>query len=200
MNETNTQAYSDHRRPWRRVAVWAFAIFTIAKTEGAYPAPPPQPGGSNVNNCRTSASDFEAGIKQLSEGVMERTKIPAEFFDRYFAGCSLEAAHELLSRSGYNPGELDPKSNNSERKKGTRRLVVAEKNIRSLSLHPSLNCRIILRIDQADELRVEGFFLLGRTVIRRRGLFYPAGARNGWNRRPCLLRLHEKLIRRISVA
>jgi hypothetical protein len=162
MTKTNTQAYSDRRRPRRCVAVWLFAMLTIAQTQGAYSNPPRPPGGSNVNNCSidSSASDFQAGIRQLSEAVMERTEIPAEFFDRYFAGCSLEAAREFLSKNGFNSGELDPKSNNSERKKETRRLVVAERNIRPLGLHPSLNCRIILRIDQANELKVQGFFYL----------------------------------------
>jgi hypothetical protein len=71
----------------------------------------------------------------------------------------LEGAQELLIKSGFDAGELDPASNNSEMKKGTRRLVLAEKNIRPFSLRAaSLNCRFILRISQSGTLAIQGFF------------------------------------------
>jgi len=99
-------------------------------------------------------------VKRLSETVRERTEIQSAVLQQYFAGCSLDAARELLLDSGFEAGETDPRSNNNERKRGTRRLVVAEKNLRPFGFHGSLNCRIILRIEQSNELSTQGFFYL----------------------------------------
>lgn len=118
-------------------------------------------GVGKVNSCVTDAtlSDFKAKLEKLATTVTGRTEIPDEFMRQYFAECTLEGAQELLVKSGFNTEEFDPASNNSEMKKGTRRLVLAEKNIRPFSLRAaSLNCRFILRINQTGTLAIQGFF------------------------------------------
>jgi hypothetical protein len=119
------------------------------------------PGVVKVNSCISAAalSDFKASLESLAATVTGRTEIQPEFIQRYFAECTLEDAQLLFTKSGFNTEELDPASNNSEKKKGTRRLVLAEKNIRPFSLRAaSLNCRFILRISQSGTLAIQGFF------------------------------------------
>jgi hypothetical protein len=121
----------------------------------------PLSGESRVNSCISAAtlSDFKAGLEGLAATVTGRTEVPPEFIQRYFAECTLEGAQELLTKSGFDAEELNPSSNNSEMKKGTRRLILAEKTVRPLSLHAaSLNCRFILRIGQSGTLAIQGFF------------------------------------------
>jgi hypothetical protein len=132
-----------------------------AQIQYGYSDTPIATGVNKVNGCISAAtlSDFKADLGSLAATVTGRTEIQPEFIQRHFAECTLEDAQELLNKSGFDTGELDPASNNSEMKKGTRRLVLAEKNIRPFSLRAaSLNCRFILRISQSNTLDVQGFF------------------------------------------
>jgi hypothetical protein len=136
------------------------AILIVAQIQYAYSVTPASDAGK-VNNCVTDAtlSNLKAGLERFAKTVTGRTEIPDEFLRQYFAECTLEGAQALLVKSGFDAGELDPRSNNSETKKGTRRLVLAEKNIRPFSLRAaSLNSRFILRIDQSGALNIQGFF------------------------------------------
>lgn len=145
---------------WRSHFAVLLALLIFTQTKYAY-SDNPASGVSKVNSCVTDAtlSDFKASLERFSAKVTGRTEIPDEFIRQYFAECTLEGAQELLVKSGFDAGELDPASNNSEMKKGTRRLVLAEKNIRPFSLRAaSLNCRFILRISQSGVLAIQGFF------------------------------------------
>jgi hypothetical protein len=136
------------------------AILMVAQIQYAYSDAPASDVGK-VNNCVTDAtlSNFKADLDGFAKTVTGRTKVPDEIIRQYFAECTLEGAQALLVKSGFDAEELDPRSNNSETKKGTRRLVLAEKNIRPFSLLAgSLSSRFILRIDQSDALNIQGFF------------------------------------------
>jgi hypothetical protein len=118
-------------------------------------------GVTKVNGCISAAtlSNFKADLESLAATVTGRTEIQPEFIQRHFAECTLEGAQELLTKSGFDTGELDPASNNSEVKRGTRRLVLAEKTLRPFSLRAaSLNCRFILRTSQSNTTNIQGFF------------------------------------------
>jgi hypothetical protein len=133
----------------------------VAQLQCGYSDNPLTSGVNRVNSCISAAtlSDFKADIESLAATITGRTEIQPEFIQRYFSECSLEGAQDLLTKSGFDAGELDPASNNSEMKKGTRRLVLAEKNIRPFNFRDaSLNCRFILRISQSNALTVQGFF------------------------------------------
>jgi hypothetical protein len=145
---------------WRTRFAVLLALLVTTQIKHAY-SNSTTPGVSKVNSCvsATTLSDFKVGLENLAATVTGRTELQPEFIQRHFAECTLEGAQELLTKSGFNAEELDPASNNSEMKKGTRRLVLAEKNIRPFSLRAaSLNCRFILRINQSSTLAIQGFF------------------------------------------
>jgi hypothetical protein len=113
------------------------------------------PGTSNVNNCNASNPDFETSLKQLADAVTERTDIPSEFLQKYFAGCTIEKAGEFLTRSGFATGDSPPAFGDKEA--GITRKILGEK-IMQESGPVSLNCRIVLRNYGSNVLHVYGFF------------------------------------------
>jgi hypothetical protein len=113
-------------------------------------------GASAETNCNASNSDFEAGLKQLAETVTDRTEIPSEFLQRYFAGCTIEAGGEFLAKNGFDTGDSAPAFGDKEA--GITRKVLGEKMMQRFGPLVSLICRIVLRNYASNELRVFGFF------------------------------------------
>lgn len=109
-----------------------------------------------MNNCNVSSSDLEAGLKQLAETVTQRTEIPSEFLQKYFAGCTIAKAGEFLSKSGFAIGDSAPAFGDKEA--GITRTVLGEKMMQRFGQLVSLNCRIILQINSSNALNVRGFF------------------------------------------
>jgi hypothetical protein len=124
------------------------AILIVAQIQYAH-SDAPASDASKVNNCVTDAtlSNFKAGLEGFAKTVTGRTEIPDEFIRQYFAECAFEGAQALLVKSGFDTGELDPRSNNSEIKKGTRRLVLAEKifDLSVFLLPPSTSIEVSAR-------------------------------------------------------
>jgi hypothetical protein len=109
-----------------------------------------------MNNCSASNSDFEAGLKQLAETVMQRTEIPSEFLQRYFAGCTIEKAGEFLAKSGFATGDSPPAFGDKEA--GIIQKILGEKIMQESGL-VSLNCRIVLRNYASNGLSILASFI-----------------------------------------
>jgi hypothetical protein len=134
------------------------SILVLTQTPPAYSIEASAPGTSNVSNCSASNSDFGADLKRLSDTIEESADIPPEFLKKYFAGCTIEKARELLNKSGFRAGEPEPEFDDSEPKKVIPRTIVAGKTMRLFDKLVSLNCRIILENDASNGLSVVGFF------------------------------------------
>jgi hypothetical protein len=132
------------------------SVLALAQIPRAYSIEAPAPGTNNVNNCSPSNSDFEAGLKQLAETVTDRTDIPPEFLQRYFAGCTIEKIQEFLAKNSFVTGESAPAF--GDREAGITRAVIAERMMQDLGQLVSLNCRIILQTKSSNALDVYGFF------------------------------------------
>jgi hypothetical protein len=131
------------------------SVLVLTQTPSAYSIEISTPGASNVNNCNASNSDFETGLKEFADAVTERTDIPSEFLQRYFAGCTIEKAGEFLAKSGHSTGDSPPAFGDNEA--GITRKILGEKIMQESGL-VSLNCRIVLRNYASNVLRVYGFF------------------------------------------
>jgi hypothetical protein len=138
------------------VALSLTSPLVLTQTRPAYSIEVSVPGTSNVNNCNASNADFEAGLKQLADTVTERTEIPSEFLQKYFAGCTIEKAGEFLAKSGFATGESAPAF--GDKKAGITRTVLGGKMIQRFGQLVSLNCRVILQTNSSDVLNVHGFF------------------------------------------
>ncbi len=134
------------------------SVLVLTQTPTAYSIEVSTAGVSTVNNCSASNSDFEAGLKQLAETVTDRTDIPSEFLQRYFAGCTIEKAREFLNKSGFRAGKSEPEFDDSEPKKVIPRTIVAGRTMQSFDRLVSLNCRVVLKNDASNGLSVFGFF------------------------------------------
>jgi hypothetical protein len=137
------------------VALSLISVLALTQMPPAYSTEVSGPGTSDVNNCSALNSDFETGLKQLAETVTERTEIPSEFLQRYFARCTIERAEEFLAKNRFDTGESAPAF--GDRKAGITRTVLAEKIMKQSGL-VSLNCRIILDDKASSGLDVHGFF------------------------------------------
>lgn len=116
------------------------------------------PRVSNVNNCNAVNPDFEADLNQIAEKVRERTALPSELLQKYFARCTLEEARQFLNNNGFYAGQPLPEFDESVPKKVIPRTVVSEKTFGHIGPLVTLNCRIVLKNDASNELRVFGFF------------------------------------------
>jgi hypothetical protein len=132
------------------------AILALTQAPPAYSIEPSAPGASNVDNCSPSNSDFGADLKRLAETVTDRTEIPPEFLQKYFAGCTIEAGAEFLARNGFDTGASGPAFGDKEA--GITRKMLGEKMMQRFGPMVSLICRIVLRNYASNELSVDGFF------------------------------------------
>jgi hypothetical protein len=134
------------------------SVLVLTQTPTAYSIEVSTAGVSTVNNCNASNADFEADLKRLSDTIEESTDIPAEFLQKYFAGCTIEKARELLNKSGFQAGEPEPEFDDSVPKKIIPRTLVVGKTMRGFDQLVSFNCRIVLKNDASNGLSVFGFF------------------------------------------
>jgi hypothetical protein len=134
------------------------SILVLTQTTRAYSIEVSAPGTSNVSNCSASNSDFGADLKQLAETIKESADIPPEFLRRHFAGCTIENARELLVKNDFAADKLGPQFDAGEPEKVIPRRMMAEKTIRPIGRHGSLNCRIILQTDPSNRVSGQGFF------------------------------------------
>jgi hypothetical protein len=131
------------------------SVLALTQMPRAYSIEVSPPGPSNMNDCNASNSDFETDLKRLADAVTERTDIPSEFLQRYFAGCTIEKAGEFLAKSGFSTGGSPPAFGDKEA--GVTRKILGEKIMLESGL-VSLNCRIVLRNYASNGLQVYGFF------------------------------------------
>jgi hypothetical protein len=134
------------------------SVLTLTQMPWAYSIETSTPGVSTVNNCSASNSNFEADLKQLSDTIKEGKDIPTEFLQRYFAGCTIENARELLIKNGFRAEELGPEFDTREPEKVIPRSMIAAKTIRAVGQLGSFNCRIILKTDTSNRVSAQGFF------------------------------------------
>lgn len=134
------------------------SILVLTQTPPAFPIELAAPGAGTVKNCNASNYDFEGGLKQLAETITERTDIPSEFLQTYFAECTIEKAREFLNKHGFRTGKAEPEFDDSEPGKVIPRTITAGKTMRLFDRLVSLNCRIILENDASNGLSVFGFF------------------------------------------
>jgi hypothetical protein len=139
-------------------AMIEFSTDARASDLSGYPVGASASGSGNVNNCNASNSDFGTNLKRLSDTIEESADIPPEFLQKYFAGCTIEKARELLNKSGFRAGEPKPEFDDGEPKKVIPRTLVVGKTMRQFDNLVSLNCRIILENDASNGLSVFGFF------------------------------------------
>ena len=132
------------------------SVLVLTQPPTAYSIEVSRAGVSTVNDCNASNSDFEAGLKQLAETVTDRTDIPPEFLQRYFAGCTIEKIQEFLAKTGFVTGDSAPAF--GDREAGITRAVIAARMMKDLGQLVSLNCRIILQTKSSNALDVYGFF------------------------------------------
>jgi hypothetical protein len=135
-------------------ALSLISVLALTQTPPAYSIEASAPGANSVSNCSASNSDFEAGLKQLAETITERTEIPSELLQRYFAECTIEQIREFLAKNGFDTGDSPPAF--GDREAGITRTVLAEKIMQQSRL-VSLNCRIILDKKASNGLSVDGF-------------------------------------------
>lgn len=101
----------------------------------------------SANNCGVANSDFGVSLKRLAGTVTQRTDIPPEFLQRYFAGCTIETIESFLAKNGFAAG--DSALAFGDKEAGITRTVLAEKTMQLFGLFVSLNCRIILKINRS---------------------------------------------------
>jgi hypothetical protein len=148
-------SYSYQRVP-SHFALLLISTLTLTQVLHAYSIEASTLGTIKVNNCSASSSDFETELKQLADSVNERTEIPSEFLQNYFAGCTIEKARDFLAKHGFATGESAPAF--SDKRAGIIRSILAEKMMRRFSQLVSLNCRIILDDKASNGLDIHGFF------------------------------------------
>jgi hypothetical protein len=134
------------------------SVLVLTQMPTAYSIDVSAGGVSAVNKCNASNSDFEADLKRLPDTIEESTDIPAEFLQKYFAGCTTEKIQEFLAKNGFVTGESAPAF--GDREAGITRTVIAERMMQDLGQLVSLNCRIILQTKSSNALDVNGFFYL----------------------------------------
>jgi hypothetical protein len=132
------------------------SVLALTQTPTAYSIEVSAAGVSTVNKCDASNSDFEADLKRLAETVTDRTEISSEFFQRYFAGCTIEKIQEFLAKNHFVTGDSAPAF--GDREAGITRSVIAARMMQDLGQLVSLNCRIILQTKSSNALDVHGFF------------------------------------------
>jgi hypothetical protein len=132
------------------------SVLVLTQSPPAYPIELSAPGTGNANNCSAANSDFGADLKRLAEIVTDRTEIPPEFLQKYFAGCTIEAGAEFLARSGFDTGASAPAFGDKEA--GITRKMLGEKMMQRFGPMVSLICRIVLRNYASNGLGVDGFF------------------------------------------
>jgi hypothetical protein len=131
------------------------SILALTQTPSAYSIEVSPRETTTVNNCSAPRSDFESDLKRLADAVKERTEIPSEFLERYFAGCTIEKIQEFLAKNRFDTGVSAPAA--GDKKAGIIRTVLAEKMMEQSGL-VSLNCRILLDDKASQGLHVHGFF------------------------------------------
>jgi len=145
-----------------KIKAFAFAALIssvlLTQTLPAFPIELGAPAAGTVKNCNASNVDFDGGLKQLAETITERTDIPSEFLETYFAECTIEKAREFLNRHGFRGGKPEPEFDDSEPGKAILRTITVGKTMRRFDQLVSLNCRIILENDASNGLSVFGFF------------------------------------------
>jgi hypothetical protein len=134
------------------------SVLVLTQTPSAYSIEVSAPGTNNVNNCNASNSSFEADLKRLSDTIEEPADIPAEFLQRYFAGCTTEKIQEFLAKNGFITGDSAPAF--GDREAGITRTVIAARMMQDLGQLVSSHCRIILQTKSSNALDVHGFFYL----------------------------------------
>lgn len=153
------------RPRYQRFYIFFVVGFVALQTAQGYCQIPSQIRVSDSGSCVADdrVASFVTDIERLASSAKGRTEISQVYISRYFSACSMEEAESFLRKSGFEVGRYDPAEIESEKRRGTQRLILGEKQLRVTSAGGavpigSLNCRFILRERYPNTLSVEGFF------------------------------------------